>query len=78
MGLRLAEVRCQQIIVHHAAEMVAAERFAVLRQEQRHVVRLDRELRPDLTALSSRNSEPLFPEILTRSDFAGKTSFKFR
>ena len=33
---------------------------------------------PKNTTMGSGNSEPLIPEILTRSDFSGKTSSKFR
>ena len=46
-----ADVRCQQIIVHHAAEMIAAECITVLGEEQRHVVRFDCKLRPDLAEI---------------------------
>ena len=31
-----------------------------------------------LTGVGSRNSEPLIPEILSRSALAGETSSKFR
>lgn len=46
-----AQVRGLNVIVHHAAEMIAAERIAVLREEQRHVIGLDHQLRPDFAEI---------------------------
>jgi RHS repeat-associated protein len=42
-----AHVRGIDVIVHHATEMVTADRLSILREKQRHIVRLDDEPRPD-------------------------------